>query len=75
MFIANYGGKVTTIEKLEREIKTLTRSESTAFRKWFIQYDSDEWDRQIEDDIRADKLDKLAQEALAAYKTGKTNEL
>ena len=67
--------KVTKIEKLEREIKTLTRSELTAFRKWFIQYDSDEWDRQIEDDIRADKLDKLAKEALAAYKTGKTNEL
>jgi hypothetical protein len=36
--------------------------------------DRDKWDQQIEEDVRAGKLDKLAEEALAAHKTGKTKE-
>lgn len=66
---------MTKIEKLETEVKKLNRDELAAFRKWFAQYDSAEWDRQIEEDIKAGKLDKLAKEALAAYKAGKTKEL
>ncbi len=36
--------------------------------------ESDKWDQQIEEDIRTGKLDKLAEEALAAHKAGKTTE-
>jgi len=66
---------MSKVENIEREIQKLTPSELEAFRGWFREYDSDEWDRQIEEDVRAGKLDKLAEEALAAHRAGKSKEL
>lgn len=66
---------MSKVENIEREIQRLTPSELEAFRRWFREYDSDEWDRQIEEDVRAGKLDKLAEEALAAHRAGKSKEL
>lgn len=66
---------MTRVEKLEREVQELDRAELAAFREWFREYDSDEWDRQIEEDVRAGRLDRLAEGALAAHKAGKTKEL
>ena len=65
---------MTKIEKLEYAVQKLTRSELLAFRNWFRQFDSDEWDSQIEKDVRSGKLDKLAKKALAEHKTGRTKE-
>ena len=65
---------MSKIENIEQEIQKLTPSELEAFRRWFREYDSDEWDRQIEEDSRAGKLDKLAEEALAAHRAGKSKE-
>ena len=66
---------MSKVENIEREIQKLTPSELEAFRRWFREYDSDEWDRQMEEDVRAGKLDKLAEEALAAHRAGKSKEL
>ena len=66
---------MSKVENIEREIQKLTPPELEAFRRWFREYDSDEWDRQIEEDVRAGKLDKLAEEALAAHRAGKSKEL
>ncbi|TMA10055.1 MAG: hypothetical protein E6J89_11335 [Deltaproteobacteria bacterium] len=66
---------MSKVKNIEREIQKLTPSELEAFRRWFREYDSDEWDRQIEEDVRAGKLDKLAEEALAAHRAGKSKEL
>lgn len=66
---------MTKVEKLEREVQKLTRTELAAFREWFREYDSDEWDQQIEGDVRAGRLDKIAEEALAEHKAGRTKEL
>jgi hypothetical protein len=66
---------MTKVEKIEQDVCKLSRDELLAFRKWFREYDSDEWDRQIEDDVRAGKLDKVAEEALAAHRAGKSKEL
>jgi hypothetical protein len=66
---------MTKVEKIEQDVRKLSRDELLAFRKWFREYDSDEWDRQIEDDVRAGKLDKVAEEALAAHRAGKSKEL
>ena len=52
---------MTKIEKLQREVLRLSRAELAAFRDWFREYDSDEWDRQIEEDVRAGKLDTSAE--------------
>ena len=66
---------MTKIEKLEREVQKLSREELSAFRDWFRQYDSDEWDRQIEQDVQAGKLDTFAEQAIAEHKAGRTKEL
>ena len=63
------------VERIEEDVRALTRQELSAFREWFRQFDSEEWDRQIEKDVRAGKLDKVADEALAAHKAGKSKEL
>ena len=66
---------MTKVEKLEREVQNLSPTQLEAFREWFREYDADEWDRQIEEDVRAGRMDKLAEEALAEYKDGATKEL
>ena len=66
---------MTKVEQLEKDIMALSRSELAAFRNWFQSYLADEWDRQIERDAEAGKLDHLAREALAEHKAGKTKPL
>ena len=66
---------MTKVEKIEQDIRKLNKDELSAFRRWFREYDSDEWDRQIEEDVRAGKFDKLAEEVLAAHCSGKSKEL
>jgi hypothetical protein len=63
------------IQDLERKVQKLSREELAAFRDWFRKYDSDEWDRQIEQDIRAGRLENLAKEAMAEYKSGGAKEI
>jgi hypothetical protein len=63
---------MSKMESLEREVAKLTPQELTAFREWFATYDADSWDRQIESDVKAGKLDRLAAEALAAQDRGET---
>jgi hypothetical protein len=66
---------MSKVENIEQEIKGLTPSELAAFRRWFLEFDAQIWDSQIEDDVRKGKLDKLAEEALAAHRAGKSKEL
>lgn len=63
------------VEKLENEVQQLNPDELAAFRDWFRRYDSDEWDKEIERDVSAGRLDKLAEEAMAAHKAGRTREI
>jgi len=63
------------VEKLENEVQQLNPDELAAFRDWFRKYDSDEWDKEIEKDVSAGRLDKLAEEAIAAHKAGRTREI
>lgn len=66
---------MTRVEALEREVQNLTSEELAAFRDWFAEYDWRVWDRQLDRDVAAGKLDKFAAEALAEYERGETTEL
>lgn len=63
------------VENLERQVKELSSEELAAFRKWFIAYDWEVWDRQLEQDVRAGKLDPLAEKALRDHAAGKSTKL
>jgi hypothetical protein len=63
---------VTKVQAIEEEIKNLSPSELAELRDWFLEHDWSEWDREIEQDSAAGKLDALANEALADLAAGKT---
>ena len=42
---------MSKVENVEREVQGLTPSELTAFRRWFLEFDAQAWDRQIEEDV------------------------
>jgi hypothetical protein len=63
------------VEKIGREIQELSPSELVAFRKWFYEFDAEVWDRQIEADVKAGKLDALADKALRDFAFDKVNNI
>jgi hypothetical protein len=56
-------------------VKNLSITELKKFRQWFISFDSEMWDEQIEKDAIEGKLDALAEEALNEYRAGKATEI
>ena len=63
------------IEKLEQEIEALAPPELSEFRRWFLEFDAQAWDEQIEADVTAGKLDSLAEAALTAHRRGHSRAL
>lgn len=66
---------MTTLEAVENEVERFSLKELAEFRLWFEKFDSDAWDRQIETNAAAGKLDSLAKEAIAEYESGKAREI
>jgi hypothetical protein len=64
-----------SVASLERAVEQLGREDLAAFRDWFLTFEAAEWDSQIDRDISAGKLDKLAEEGIAEYKAGTTRSL
>ena len=59
------------IEIIEQEVEKLSPPELAAFRHWFVKFDAEAWDRQIEEDSKSGKLDALAEDSLKAFKSGR----
>jgi hypothetical protein len=66
---------MTKVEMLEREIAELAPEDLAIFRKWFAAFDAKAWDRQLDADADAGKLDAVAESALSEYRAGKTRPL
>jgi hypothetical protein len=66
---------MTKVQRIERDVRGLSPEELAEFRDWFLEFAWDAWDRQLEDDVRAGKLDSLADEALREHAAGKTKPL
>lgn len=63
---------MSSVDEIKHAIEQLPKPEFWKVSEWVIQRYENEWDRQIEEDIKAGKLDKLAEEAIEEYKSGKT---
>ena len=59
-----------TVTEIQQAILSLSEADYARFRKWFTELDWERWDRQIEEDVKAGKLDFLAVEALEAKERG-----
>lgn len=66
---------MSRIEDIEKAISALAPGELAKFRAWFEIFDAARFDEQIERDARGGKLDRLANEALADLKAGRTHDL
>lgn len=66
---------MTRVERLEQEIAKLGPDEFAQLRDWLLEQDWAEWDRQIERDSAAGKLDDLMKQALADHTAGKSRPL
>jgi hypothetical protein len=66
---------MTTVEQITGAVKRLPKKDLARFRKWFADYDAAVWDRQLEQDAAAGRLDALAREALRDHRAGRTREL
>jgi hypothetical protein len=66
---------MTKVQAIEEQIKTLSPGELAELRDWLLEHDWAEWDRQIERDSAAGKLDKLFTKARADHAAGKSTKL
>ncbi|MFH1563233.1 MAG: hypothetical protein ABIF11_07460 [Nitrospirota bacterium] len=66
---------MSMVQEIERTITQLPKDDLTILRGWFEEFDAKMWDDQFEKDARAGKLEKLASEAIADFRTGKCEEL
>ncbi len=57
---------MSKLKELERTIDSLPDKEYSEFRQWFLERDLAKWDRQIEADSKAGKLDFLVRETREA---------
>jgi hypothetical protein len=66
---------MTKLEKIEKEIASLEPADVRKLADWLAEYSEELWDRQIEADAAAGKFDKLAEQALADHRAGRTKPL
>jgi hypothetical protein len=68
---AGYFDPMSTAEIID-QVQKLPPAKVFELGQWLREYEAALWDKQIETDIRAGKLDKLGEEALAELRAGKT---
>ena len=62
-------------QELEAAVSKLSREDLAAFRKWFIAFDAEAWDRELDEDITAGKLDSVVREVDDDIRAGRLSEL
>jgi hypothetical protein len=64
-----------SVQDLEAAVSSLPREDLSAFHQWFEEFIADAWDQQIEDDIKAGRLDHLVAEADREFEAGRCTPL
>ncbi|HMC67009.1 MAG TPA: hypothetical protein VKI65_18875 [Gemmataceae bacterium] len=62
-------------QELEAAVTSLPAEELAEFARWFEEFLADAWDRRIEADIRAGRLDKAGRRADADFEAGRCKPL
>ncbi len=64
-----------SVQELEKAVADLSAGDLKQFTKWFEEYQAEAWDRQIESDVKAGKLDALIKEADEDFDAGRCRPL
>jgi len=65
---------MSTVEEIKRAVEKLSLEERAEFAKWFNGWEDDDWDRQMQEDARSGKLDKLLDQVDADIDAGRVTE-
>lgn len=65
---------MSKVEQIQAELSKLSNAEARQVAQWLEEYLADAWDRQIEADAKAGKLDCLFDEADAERRAGTLRE-
>ena len=63
------------IKDIQSAIKNLPPADFDQLKDWVDEIAAEKWDKQIESDIEAGKLDAIADKAIARHKAGKSTGL
>lgn len=69
------GVRFVSLQELERAVAGLPPAELDSFARWFEEYLADAWDRRIEADIRAGRLDEAGKRADEDFEAGRCKPL
>ena len=64
-----------SVEDLESAISRLSAEDLARFSAWFEEFMADQWDRQIEQDIKAGRLDAAGKRADEDFEAGRCTPL
>jgi hypothetical protein len=64
-----------SLQELESAVTRLPEADLAAFTRWFEEYLADAWDRRIEADIQAGRLDEAGRRADADFEAGRCTPL
>ncbi len=66
---------MSRVEELEGQIKALSPREFQELRAWLAEHDAEIWDRQLQADVQAGRLDAIADRALKDFVENRSTEL
>jgi predicted secreted Zn-dependent protease len=66
---------MTTVEDFEKAVAELPHDQHVRFRAWFEELEAARFDQRIERGMKAGRLDRLADQALADFRAGRAREL
>jgi len=64
-----------SVDELESAVSRLSRDDLARFSDWFENFIADQWDRQIEADIAAGRLDAAGKKADEDFEAGRCTPL
>ena len=66
---------MTTADEVQKAITGLPKVEYDKLIRWLQEYDWEQWDRELEEDVAAGRLDFLAQRVAEAKRQGTLKDL
>jgi hypothetical protein len=64
-----------SVQELENAIRQLSQEEFAQLAQWVDEFRADQWDRQIEADVRAGRVDNALRQADADFDAGRCSPL
>ena len=64
-----------SVLEIENAVQNLSHRDLTSFRDWFLSFDAVIWDLQFKEDVECERLDALADEAIADLRGGRCRDL